>query len=603
MTAIDDKWRTLPWMGAPVDKGAGSGEMATPDARGRTRDFLNGSIYWTPVYGAFEVHGAAPAPCLQESTGRAPASVLITATTLARLVGYTAPSGGEGDDMPVSFEIHPSLGISRVGTSEQFFFGPEPGVAPPTRYRDEGGKLLRQAARFRVFECQRDDEGRLVRASEVGPDRGRITWTVHVANRKGDSELSPPPASRRPQPGARRNAGHDDRADLVIDPGPRMLEGPGMAATFDDGQFLSVTVPLGEARTDDDARLVFVGGFGRSEGPAEDLRDFSNNDNWFDDVCDGPVTASVELPGREPVQAAPAWLVVAPPDFAPQITNFVTLFDVAFQAAVERGWLTVPETPSFTRHILPILSRAVGYAWVIQLAQDGHGEGRRGAFTEVSRLARFADPTLPKAVRRTVVERLRDPNDLEAKVPDGSMPRLHDETHSADVLASTKSQYAVLRSWVAGTFVNDLEQPFAPEPLPDALDRAALEACAGGPFFPGIEVGRIMGEPTRYASPFRLDATQHRPGDVTQGNAVPWQADFLLCRYGEHHHQLGWWPAQRPDKIFVDIASPRVERWQRGVEKFADMVDHWHELGVVVPARDPDGKLVFVESERLLPGN
>jgi uncharacterized protein with LGFP repeats len=58
MSAIDDKWREIPWIGAPVDEGAGSAEMPTPDGRGRARDFQNGSIYWTPETGAHEVHGA-----------------------------------------------------------------------------------------------------------------------------------------------------------------------------------------------------------------------------------------------------------------------------------------------------------------------------------------------------------------------------------------------------------------------------------------------------------------------------------------------------------------------------------------------------------------
>ncbi|WP_158854252.1 LGFP repeat-containing protein [Saccharothrix deserti] len=58
MTAIDDKRRELPWLGAPVDTGAGSAEMAMPDGRGRARDFENGTIYWTPEHGAHEVHGA-----------------------------------------------------------------------------------------------------------------------------------------------------------------------------------------------------------------------------------------------------------------------------------------------------------------------------------------------------------------------------------------------------------------------------------------------------------------------------------------------------------------------------------------------------------------
>jgi len=57
MTAIDDKRRELPWLGAPVDEGAGSGEMAMPDGRGRARDYEHGSIYWTHQTGAHEVHG------------------------------------------------------------------------------------------------------------------------------------------------------------------------------------------------------------------------------------------------------------------------------------------------------------------------------------------------------------------------------------------------------------------------------------------------------------------------------------------------------------------------------------------------------------------
>ncbi len=57
MSTIDDKRQELAWLGAPVDEGAGSAEMATADGRGRTRDYENGSIYWTPQTGAHEVHG------------------------------------------------------------------------------------------------------------------------------------------------------------------------------------------------------------------------------------------------------------------------------------------------------------------------------------------------------------------------------------------------------------------------------------------------------------------------------------------------------------------------------------------------------------------
>ena len=58
MTAIDDKASQLPWIGAPVDAGAGSGEMDLGDGRGHARDYENASIYWTPQTGAFEIHGA-----------------------------------------------------------------------------------------------------------------------------------------------------------------------------------------------------------------------------------------------------------------------------------------------------------------------------------------------------------------------------------------------------------------------------------------------------------------------------------------------------------------------------------------------------------------
>ena len=57
MTAIDDKWRQIPWIGQPVDTGAGTEEMAMPDGRGRARDFEHGTICWTPETGAHEVHG------------------------------------------------------------------------------------------------------------------------------------------------------------------------------------------------------------------------------------------------------------------------------------------------------------------------------------------------------------------------------------------------------------------------------------------------------------------------------------------------------------------------------------------------------------------
>jgi hypothetical protein len=120
------------------------------------------------------------------------------------------------------FEIHPSVGIARVGTSEKSFIGPEPGQPPPVSNRDEEGALLRQTARLRVFECERDDHHRLVSAGEVTPDDGAITRTVHLVNRKATGKFD----------GVQRNADDPDPSQLVIDPGPRSVTGPGQRARF-----------------------------------------------------------------------------------------------------------------------------------------------------------------------------------------------------------------------------------------------------------------------------------------------------------------------------------------------------------------------------------
>ena len=83
-----------------------------------------------------------------------------------------------------------------------------------------------------------------------------------------------------------------------------------------------------------------LGGRGKSESvpPGAPLREFMNNDKWYDDVADGPVTAVVTLPGQESVAVHhPSWVTVAPPDFAPAIGAIVTLYDIAFQAAIDKG--------------------------------------------------------------------------------------------------------------------------------------------------------------------------------------------------------------------------------------------------------------------------
>lgn len=72
----------------------------------------------------------------------------------------------------ITYEIHPALGVARIGSSRDvgedgFFCGPGLGEAPPEKYRDRAGDLKRQAARFRVFRCERDEGRRLLGATEI----------------------------------------------------------------------------------------------------------------------------------------------------------------------------------------------------------------------------------------------------------------------------------------------------------------------------------------------------------------------------------------------------------------------------------------------------
>ncbi|MFD6274765.1 LGFP repeat-containing protein [Streptomyces sp. NPDC060209] len=57
MSAIDEKWAQIQWIGSPVDGGAGSEDGANPDGRGRSRDYEHGSIPWSAQTGAHEIHG------------------------------------------------------------------------------------------------------------------------------------------------------------------------------------------------------------------------------------------------------------------------------------------------------------------------------------------------------------------------------------------------------------------------------------------------------------------------------------------------------------------------------------------------------------------
>ncbi|WP_144383962.1 LodA/GoxA family CTQ-dependent oxidase [Streptomyces sp. SAJ15] len=573
------------------------------------------------------------------------------------------------DDV-VRCEIHPTIGIARVGDSPTaFFVGPErPGVPPQPDggFKDAAGRVKRQAARFRVYGY--DADGNVL--GELTAETAEISWTVELANAKAEwfrflGRYQEPPAD---EPRLRRNQ-HipvDDpraRAELVIKPGPRTVTGPGQdgsGARFDTGTFLGIPVPLGELRTDDRGRLLVLGGFGRSGAsePERAITHYANNDYWYDDVSDGPVTATVTLRGADGprrLDARSAWVIVGPPDFSPHTTNLVTLWDVIAEA---QG--LEPHGPgdevSFTRHVHPILSRLSDHQWVNAAALRGHGTGEAGDFTAPRLLARLAsaDPA-HRELRRAVFRRLRGPGQSVAEATSEFMPQLAgDDGDPVDGrprrwMALPPGRYERMRRWAEGEFTADwpgtAPAPGEPAPAeePRALLRAALEACSGGPFYPGIETTYVVQRPESFDGPFHL-GPGFAAGDLTKYMAVPWQADFYEC----HTH---WWPAQRPDDVYPEshflallqgagdsppgataplsyrqpwargvgeqvVHKPRLprgagesdtayeqrmaEEWRRVREHAGDndMVRQWSRLGFVVPRRAPDGGRVLVETER-----
>lgn len=516
-------------------------------------------------------------------------------------------------DAIVKARIHPGIGIARIGNSDEYFIGPEipyPVDPPSGGYKDAQGRLKRQAARFRIYGYDKDE--RVV--AELTQANATINWTVHVANKKAawydfDVALDLPEAAAVRS--ARRNSQiqNSDRKNLVIDPGPRTI--PGKKGTkpkqFDTGQFLGHAVYLGELRTDDEGRLLFLGGRGisRSPLPGFTLTAFANNPGWYDDASDGPVSATLTIRGRTiPTPVDSAWVITAPPNYAPDIVAPQTMYDVVFDTMLS-GMLARPAQPSFTNDILPVLRQLSQCQWVNAGFLAQFGWQAPNDFTRPDFLMKLARPPgkhdLFQEFRRQIFLMFRNPG-AQLFDPLKWPPIFGDAFGNFDAppspraaFAVTPTLYAFLGQWMQGNFKADY-RPGAANPKslrnlrlaerPAALDRAALHFCMGGPFHPGCEMTWPMRQVCMYRSPFRLrerpagseDAdygefltqptvmaldgplSSSGPGDITKWMAVPWQADTASCRA---LHPPGqefpvdpvlptFWPARVPNHVLTE---------------------------------------------------
>lgn len=513
-----------------------------------------------------------------------------------------------GDDVIVSAAIYPSIGIARVGNSpDEWYFGPEvpdPAPHPAGFYRDATGALKREAARFRVYGL--NAQGLPVREL-TGAEGATVEWTAHLANQKSawyefQLALDIPEAASAP-PSFRRNAQVRDRASLIIDPGPRSVRGANHGAVaFDTGHFVGKPVYLGELRTDEAGRLVVLGGHGKSAScngaPAVT---FANNDGWHDDISDGPVTASVTWNGT-PLTVAPAWVVVAPPNYAPQRKSVRTLWDLMRDIAYQLSFLARPKRPSFTTDILPIFERLSGLQWVNEGFARGFGWGSPFDFSDADWKAKMADGSdLNKETRRQLYNQFRQGDrDSWSPVP---WPWIYGDAMNVPAAKTprqftqlTATQLKFLKQWSLGDFIADYDPDAKPpESLdqvpvaeqPDILNRAALEFCLADAFHPGCEMTWPVRSSTIFMEPYRFlhaPATPEpdygpvltpaicqtpegplwgqRPGSISRWMAVPWQTDTASCRSGydtDYDPYLPtFWPARVPNQVLTRSAYDKV---------------------------------------------
>ncbi|MCX6129459.1 MAG: LodA/GoxA family CTQ-dependent oxidase [Proteobacteria bacterium] len=537
--------------------------------------------------------------------------------------------------------IHPGIGVARIGNNKKpdgYYIGPElvdgPHYTDLATMRDPAsGALNRQAARFRIYAFNEDKE--VLR--EITADEAQIEWTVQVANRKAEwfqfrAALDIPEArGRADMAHPRRNASIQgaDRKKLVIAPKPQSITGKNAKSaafigSFDGSQGRghiaeAREVQLGELRTDAQGRLLFLGGFGDSGSPLRtpvfnpaDINTFNNADGWYDDTCDGLVSAKVTL-GDKAWNADQAWVIVAPPNYAPDVLGWRTLYDLLVDTYVNHNMMPMPSTTSFQKDILPILQRLARTQWVNKGFALDFARGGPYDFEDQQKLALLADNSAAgEKIRSEVFNKFRFPDDNDRR----KWPQIYgDAFGSFDDLPerSVRNDLAIygvraehLKRWRAGQFKNDFQiqkprslpkrisqtrqnpipetDPFVAAGIsidaqPDELDRAALDYCLADAFHPGCELTYPMRHVSMYRAKFRIKVQQpdpdgmftprdygstlttdhvespdgpfgaQIPGSVTQWMAIPWQGDTVFCRSGYDPEFSPYVPAYWPARV------------------------------------------------------
>ena len=552
-----------------------------------------------------------------------------------------------------SVAIYPAIGIARVGNSpDAYFIGPTI-VGLPAQdeddFRDCEGRIKRQGARFYIFA--KDKDGKIL--GELNEEDGvTIDWEVQVANKKAawydfdialdipaaegvynsDGELVAP-EQRVPVKSQLRNKKDfqgAERKKLMIEPSTLTITGTntnkdGSKYHFDDGTISGtsngtvneIKVDLGELRTDEKGRLIFLGGLGKSASfNKTDLKTFANNDGWYDDTSDGPIEAKVTLPDGCVLNThdtnGGAWVATAPTNFAVGIRPSTTGYSLLLNVATKQYPSLKPQTPEFYQDIYPILLSLTLDQWVNAGILLLFGWGSAYNFDYVQVLERSKDSSranLP--FRQVVFESFRDPD--YAKMEADAWPPLYGDavtlnTQSEDPRefgAITELQYENLQHWAEGNFTVGIAptvknwDSMTPEEQANGLTQSALEATLGGPFHPGCEFTWPMRQSMMYnddkSNLFRIKHRKDQKeffgpeltskialekggpldgsnaGDITKWMAVPWQSDTSSCLSayvqicGEYLPTF--WPARVPNDVLTEEDFNTIKNTDIELEK------------------------------------
>ncbi|HZY38609.1 MAG TPA: LodA/GoxA family CTQ-dependent oxidase, partial [Mucilaginibacter sp.] len=331
------------------------------------------------------------------------------------------------------------------------------------------------------------------------------------------------------------------------------------------------------------------------------------------------------------------------------------------------GWEAAPAQITFYKDVYPILSRLSSTQWVNEGFFMLFGTNSPSDFQDKDYLKVLSSPDVShQAERVRVFSWFRYTNSKEylpAKVPPHYGDLFGDYASLPAVdLSVTLTQYEILQRWAEGDFTAgtiagevDFEKLSLPEQT-DALLKAPLAECLGGPFHPGIEITWPFRHLMMWEAPYRLKLLPENeavrddygpiltgaialgeggpldgsgPGSLTRWLGVPWQTDEASCLSGYdvtlYLPLPSFWSVRVPNTVLSSDSFDRASLpslndgqrlkhfayrvdWLRDfsssyVTRINKMVKSWHQLGVIARREVAPGSSYlpetwWVETER-----